>query len=287
MPFYIYAWIGSAVSGLFVITAKLTSKHSISNPWLFNFMLTVVMLLFTIPPAIYYHAVLPSGWGPIILAAIFSTLFNIFYIFSNYSLDVSVFMPLFNFRGVFAVLIGVGFFGEKLTSYRLLFVGVILIAGIFSSMDEKFTLKSFFNKKIAIGLLATLFLAINNAFIKLALVDNSLWTTNLWVAVLNFILLIPTISLFKKEIKKINIKHILPVGAMGIFGTITAFTGNMAYKTNLGVSSLIMNMPFSMVFAFMFSIFAPKILEKHTFKIYAIRFSATAVMIWAALQLTK
>lgn len=286
MPFYIYALIGSAVSGLFVIVAKLTSKHSISNPWLFNFLLTTVSLLFTVPPALYYHGAFPNSWWPIILAAIFMTLFNISYIFSNYNLDVSVFMPLFNFRGIFAVLIGFAFFGEKLTFNKLIFVAVIILAGVFSSMDEKFNIKSFFKRSIAIGILTTFFLAVENAFIKQALVSDSLWTTNLWIAILNFVLLVPTIPLFKKELKTLDVEHVLPVGAMGLFGTITTFAANMAYKTNLGISSLIMNLPFSMIFAFMFSIFAPQLLEKHTPKIYAIRFVSTAVMIWAAMQLT-
>lgn len=287
MPFYIYAWIGTIVSGLFVIVAKLTSKYSITNPWLFNFLLTTINLLFTLPPAIYNHAVMPTNWFPIILAAIFTTLTTIFYIFSNYKLDVSVFIPLFNFRGVFAVLIGIGFFGEKLSTYHLLFVALIIIAGIFSSMDEKFSLKSFFNKTIAIGLLTALFLTLENVFVKVTLADNSLWTTNMWIAILNFFLLIPTIPLFKKELKNIDTSHVLPVAAMGIFSTISGFAANFAYKTNLGITALIMNIPVSMIFAFMFSIFAPKLLEKHTLKIYAIRFSSAAVMIWAAMQLTR
>ena len=223
----------------------------------------------------------------IILAAIFTTLTTIFYIFSNYKLDVSVFIPLFNFRGVFAVLIGIGFFGEKLSTYHLLFVALIIIAGIFSSMDEKFSLKSFFNKTIAIGLLTALFLTLENVFVKVTLADNSLWTTNMWIAILNFFLLIPTIPLFKKELKNIDTSHVLPVAAMGIFSTISGFAANFAYKTNLGITALIMNIPVSMIFAFMFSIFAPKLLEKHTLKIYAIRFSSAAVMIWAAMQLTR
>ncbi|MEK7177695.1 MAG: EamA family transporter [Patescibacteria group bacterium] len=286
MPFYVYAWIGAVVSGLFVITSKLTSKHAIANPWLLNFLLTSATLLFTVPVAIYYHAVLPNGWGPIILAAIFSTLFNIFYIFSTYNFDVSTLIPLFNFRSVFAMLIGISFFGEKLTLSQMMFIAVILMASMFSTMDEKFKLKSFFKRSVAIVLLASLFLAINNAFIKSAQINNTLWTTNLWIALLNFFMLIPTIPLFKKELKKLDIAHILPVGAMGIFGTITGFAANMAYKTNLSVSSLIMNIPFSMIFAFLFSVFAPKLLEKHTLKIYAIRFASTAIMIYAAMQLT-
>jgi len=287
MPFYVYAWIGAIVSGLFVVTAKLTSKYSIANPWLFNFLLTTVTLLFTLPPAIYYHAVIPTIWQPIILGAIFTTLTTIFYIFSNKALDVSVFMPLFNFRGVFAVLIGVIFFGEKFSTGGWLFVVIILIAGMFSSMDEKFNLKSFFRSSIAIGILTTFFLALENAFVKQALINNSLWTTNLWIAILNFFLLIPTIPLFKNELKKVDVSHILPVGAMGIFLTVSTFAASAAYKTNLGITSLIINMPVSMVLAFVFSIFAPKLLEKHSLKIYAIRFSSVAVMIWAAMQLTK
>ncbi len=286
MPFYVYAWIGAIVSGLFVITAKLTSKHSITNPWFFNFLLTVTILFFTIPPAIYYHAVIPNNWTVIILAAIFSTLSTIFYIFSNYRLDVSVFMPLFNFRSIFALLIGLSFFGEKYTTTKLLYVVIIVIAGVLTSLDEKFSLKSFLNAGIVIGILTTFFSAIGNALAKTVLINNSLWTTNLWIAVINFIFLIPTIPLFKKEVKKLSRAHIVPIGLMGFFSTATSFLANKAYSGNFSVSSLIMTMPFSMIFAFLFSVFAPKLLEKHTLKIYAIRFSATAVMIWAAMQLT-
>ena len=286
MPFYVYAWIGTIVSGLFVITAKLTSKHSISNPWLFSFLLAIIILLFTIPPALINHASLPNSWWPIILAGIFSTVFNVLYIFTNSLIDVSTFMPLFNFRGIFAILIGVGYFGEKLTTRHMLFVAIILIAVIFSSMDEKFSIRSFFKRTIAIGLLATFFLTLENAFVKLALVDNSLWTTNFWIAILNLLMLVPTIPLFKKELWKLDVSHILPVCAMGVFGTISGFAANAAYKTNLGITSLIMNVPISMIFAFLFSVFAPRLLEKHTLKIYAIRFASTAVMIYSALQLT-
>jgi len=286
MPYYIYALIGAMTSGLFVIVAKLTSKHSISNPWLFNFLLTAVTLLFTIPPAIYYHAVMPSNWLLIILAAVFATLFNIFYIYSNNSLDVSVYMPLFNFRGIFAVLIGAVFFGEKIFASSLIYIILIIIAGIFSSMDEKFNVKSFLRNVIFVGILSTLFLAIFNAFTKQVMIGDSLWTTNLWIAIINFILVIPTIALFNKELKTLDFAHILPVGAMGLLSTITSFASNTAYSLNLSISSLIMNIPFSMIFAFIFSIFAPRLLEKHTLKIYVIRFSSVAVMIWAAIQLT-
>jgi hypothetical protein len=109
----------------------------------------------------------------------------------------------------------------------------------------------------------------------------------LWIAIINCVFLIPTVHLFYKDIKKLNTGHIIPIGLMGLFSTVTDFAANIAYGINVGVSSLIMNTPFSMILAFFLSIFAPKLLEKHSLKIYAIRFGATAIMIWAAMQLTR
>ncbi len=287
MSYYVYAWVGAIASGLIVVTAKLTSKHSISNPWLFNLLLVLVTLLFTIPPALIYKAGMPNDWTPIILAAVFSTLFYITWIFSTYALDVSTLTPLFNLRGIFAVFIGSMFLHESFSQSQLIYVAIIIIAGIFVSMDEKFKLRSFFNRSIGVAILCMLFLTINNSFIKVSLATNSLWTNNLWIAILNAIFLIPTIPLFRKELHKLNLKHILPIGAMGIFATITEFSANVAYGVNVGITSLIMNTPISMILAFLLSIFAPKLLEKHSLKIYAIRFTATVIMIYSTMQLTR
>jgi hypothetical protein len=40
-----------------------------------------------------------------------------------------------------------------------------------------------------------------------------------------------------------------------------------------------------MAIAFLFSVFAPQLLEKHTLKVYAVRFISAAIMIVAASQL--
>ena len=154
-------------------------------------------------------------------------------------------------------------------------------------MDEKFSLRSFFNRSIGVAILTMLFLTLSGSFIKISLEKNSLWTNNIWIAIINALFLIPTFPLFRKELKKLNVRHILPIGAMGIFSTITEFSANVAYGVNIGITSLIMNTPVSMILAFLFSVFAPKLLEKHSLKIYAIRFAATAIMIYCTVQLTK
>jgi drug/metabolite transporter (DMT)-like permease len=286
MPYYIFAWLACFTSACTVIITKLTSKHSIANPWLFNFLWSSVILLLTLPVALISGAGMPKDLPPIILGGIFAALWNIFYIQSMYKIDVTTLSPLFNFRLIFALLLGSIFFQEQLTTSQFQLFGLILLGGIFASSDEKLKLSGFFKPNIGIGLLAMLFLAVNNAFIKLALVNNDLWTANLWMAVVTLVTLIPTINFFKKDASKITKKQLFPVFLMGLLQLVTNAAANFAYSKNLTINSLIMAVPLSMVIAFLFSIFAPKLLEKHTLKIYLIRFSSAIIMIWAALQLS-
>ncbi len=287
MPFYAYAWIASFSAACIVITTKLTSKYSIKNPWLFTFLWTFVIMVFTIPSSLANHAEFPNDWLPVTIASIFSMLWNVLYIKTMYLIDVSTLSPLFNFRTLFAVLLGVLFLHENLTSYQVFLFIIIISAGMFASLDEKMSLKSFFKPSIFIGLSAMLVLALANAWIKIALVHNDVWTLNLWMSIITQLLVLPTIPLFIKEIKRIQVTHVLSIGVMGLFQTITNWASNIAYGVNIGITSLIMSVPLSMIAAFLLSLFLPKLLEKHTMKVYAIRFTAAFIMIAAALQLSK
>ena len=106
------------------------------------------------------------------------------------------------------------------------------------------------------------------------------------MAILSQIMLLTTFPLFKKDIKKLNVKQLLSVFAMSVMMAIGIFTENRAYQENVTITSIITALPISMILAFMLSFIAPKLLEKHTFKVYAIRFTAAAIMIISALKLT-
>lgn len=224
---------------------------------------------------------------PIFAAAVSGSLFYIFYILAIYKLDVSTLSPLFNFRTVFAVLLGVVFLQEKFTTYQIFLAGVIIIAGIFATIDEKFSIRSFLNPSVGIGLAAMGFLAINNACIKWAFEFNDVWTVNLWIAIISVLIILPTMPLFYKDLFKIKTFQIWPVGLMGIFQTVTNFALALALAVNVGITSVIMSIPLSMVLAVLFSIFTPKLLEKHTARIYVIRFAAAIIMIVGALKLSQ
>jgi len=229
---------------------------------------------------------MPNNWIPIIVAAITSVLFYILYILAIYKLDVTTIVPLFNFRTVFAVLLGVLLFQEKFTTYQYFLVLVIIVAGIFSTIDEKFNVRSFFNKAVGIALLAMIFLALNSVAVKWAFMFDDVWTVNLWIGVISLIIVLPTLPLFYKDLFKVGRNQILSIGVIGFFQTITNLTFTLALAVSVGITSVIVTIPFSMILAVLFSVFAPKLLEKHTAKIYIIRFTAAAIMIYGALQLS-
>lgn len=287
MPFFAFAWIALISFGLFNIVGKLTSKYSISNPWLFSFAWTLTTLIFTLPIALTNKAGMPQEWTTIVIASFFNALWFIFFTFANYKLDVSVLSPLYNFRTVFAIILSAIILDERVNSNQFIYFIAIIIGGVFSSLDERFSFKSFFNKSITIGILGMLFLALNNIFVKKMFQYNGFWEGNIWMLIVTQIFLLATFPLFKKDLFKITIKQIKPIIAMAILTVIGNICLNVAYKENVGITSLILAVPASMIIAFLFSVFAPKLLEKHTLKVYAIRFTAATIMIAAALKLSN
>lgn len=286
MPFYVFAWIASFLFGLVGIIGKLTSKHAISNPWFFNFLWTLLSLLLIVPFALTNNVGLPSHWNSLLLVALFNALFNVFYILGLSLLDVSVMIPLLNLRTAFVAVIGALFLGEVLTTFQYALIAVIFIAGLFVSLDENYSLRSFTRYPILIAILCTLSYTLMGVFTKPSIAQNGYWEVTLWSPILSQIMLFTTIPLFKREIGKINFKQLGAVFTMSLALAFGIMMENRAYKENVVITNIITALPFSMIMAFFFSVFAPKLLEKHTLKVYAIRFTAAAVMIISALKLS-
>lgn len=286
MPFYVFAWVASFMFGLVGIIGKLTSKYSISNPWLFNFLWTLLSLLLILPIALINKVGIPTHWGSLFLVALFNLLFNVFYILGISLLDVSVMVPLLNIRTAFVAIIGELFLGEVFNSFQYFLIALIFSAGLFVSIDEKYSIKSFFRWPIFIAILCTLSYTLMGVFTKPSIAENGYWEVTLWSPVLSQLMLLVTVPLFKNDIKKINFKQLGVVFSMSLALAAGVILENRAYKENVTITNIITALPISLVLVFLFSIFAPKLLEKHSFKIYAIRFTAATVMIISALKLS-
>jgi len=286
ISFYWYAWIAAISSGFMVIMEKLTSKYTISNPWLFNFLLSFFILLFILPLALMNNVGLPHYWNGITLAAFFGSLFGILYILALYHLDVTVLSPLLSLRGVFGVILGVVFLGEVLKLNQIILISIIILGGIFVTIDEKFRLSSFIKPAVFVVILATLALALNGFFINRSATQITYWELTLWQCVISQLILLTTIPFFIKDLKRLNRKQILTTALIAFIFIGYNLAANKAFTANVGISSVIISFPASMIIAFILSIFAPKLLEKHTLKVYFIRFFAAAIMIFAALKLS-
>jgi drug/metabolite transporter (DMT)-like permease len=287
MQYIIFAWIALIAFALETIGAKLIAKYGIKNPWLYNFLWELIILVFIIPLAYVNNAGFPVEWINVALASFFGTLVNIFFVLAIQRLDISTLSPLFNFRLPFSVILGALLLGEILTAEQYIYIGLIFACGVLVSLDEKFSLRSFFHMPIAYVLIMTLSLAFMSVYINKAIQTSGYWATSLWMQIIIQVMSLPTILLFKNEIKKVTGKQFTSVALLGCFTTAGILASNRAFQGNVSISTTIISLPLSMILAFLFSVFAPKLLEKHTLKIYAIRFSAAAVMIISALKLTS
>jgi hypothetical protein len=130
------------------------------------------------------------------------------------------------------------------------------------------------------------FLGLDGFFTNVSVAKNGYATTLLWQDLLTLALLIPTLKFVKIREEQLTVKKLYPFILLGFthFGYLV--TANLAYAHNLALSSVIVSLPLSMIFAYSLSRVYPKFLENHSPKVYIIRFSAAAVMVTCAIWLS-
>ena len=287
MSYLFFAWVASIVYGVEVVIGKLTSKHTVTNPWLFNFIWSLFIIVLILPFALINHVGFPHITLNLFWTAFYYALANIFYIISLQLMDVTAMGPLFNFRTVFSVILGVIMLGETLNPWQAVLIGIIFLSGILVTIDEKLKLKAFFRPAVGIMMLFLLALALMGVYTNLAIAENGFWKTTLWSMIFAQVMFLLTIPLFWQDLIKTKIKKYSGLFFMSLASAGATLAANQAYASNVGISSTILSLPFSMIFTIIISVINPKIMEHHTAKIYAIRIFAAGVMLVAALQLSK
>lgn len=285
MNFYGFAWIACVCYAAETLIGKVITKRAISNPWLFNFIFTAFVALITIPIALWNGAGWPAHWSMVVLGSIcYAAAFTCFIQALNY-LDVSVLTPMYNIRAALAVLLGAVFLGELLLPYQYGLIAAILVFGVVVTLDERLSVKSFFTKGIAFALADMLALALWGLFVKKSVAQIGYWDTNLWIVILGQIWLLITTPLFWKDVPKVKAAQYGGALVVAVAAAAGDLAANKAYAQNVSISATIISVPLSLIIAIAASFFAPKLLEKHTLKVYAIRLAAAAVMLLAALKL--
>ncbi len=282
----LYAWIASISSGISPLVVKASSKSLIKNPWLFNLLWIAFGIPFVVTLALWRGGGIPTDWLSMFLLAASGALFYTLYTVSLYKIDVTTMGPLFSFRTVFAVMLGVLFLNEKISLLGFALITLIVLMSPFAAYNENLKLKAFFHKYVLIAIAAMAFLALDGYYTNVSVAKNGYATTLLWQDILILLLLLPSLKFAKIGKETLNIKKFYPFILLGLthFGYLV--TANLAYAHNLVLSTVIISLPLSMIFTYLLSRVFPKFLENHSPKIYVIRFSAATAMVICALLLS-
>lgn len=287
MSYLLFAWVASLLYSGNAILAKLTSKHALPNPYLLNFVWSLLFLIFCLFLLPFYPLTWPTQWPSLLLVTFLWALTGVLFVVLLAAMDISALSPLFSLRTGLSVLLGVLLLGEQLTVTQYLLVTLIFIFGLVVNLDERFRLRALVKPITVLALGYMLLLAFYGAALKVAIAQNGYWAVFYWTTFLSQFLLLLTVPLFHREVAKITQKQLLTVALLALVSLVANLAANKAFAENISLSSAIVSLPISMVFAFLFSVFAPELLEKHPLKVYAVRFTAAAVMFLAALQLSS
>lgn len=204
-----------------------------------------------------------------------------------YANDISILSPLSNMRIPLMALLGVLLFKESLSYFQWALIGLFFISGLFIHADEKFNLKAVRSRSTLIAVIWVFISVWFNSIIKVASINNGYWEVSLWSNILTVVFLFPTIALFTKDIKKTPLKNYSGVALTTVLYTAGLLFSIKALSINVGISMAIISVPMSLIFVILLSFVSPKLLEKHSTKVYAIRLTSAFVMFAAALGLSK
>ena len=286
MSYLLFAWTATILYGLITVIAKLTNKYSVKNPWLVNFLWALAYIPLLPMLALYFHVGWPKDWLSILTTSLLWFAGGTAYVLVLSVLDVSVLGPFINLRTAFSVLLAALLLGEVLTARQYFLIFLIFLFGFLVNLDEHFSLRSLFKKKMFLALGMVALLSLYGMLVKPTIALNGYWTTFVWTFSLSFLMSLITLPFFHRDLLRIGRREVLIFLLISLLSLIANLANNKALETNVSLSSAIVSLPVSLILAFLLALLAPNLLEKHPLKIYAIRAASAAVMFLAALQLS-
>lgn len=282
----LYAWIASIASAMTPLITKASSKSLIKSPWLFNILWVTFSIPFIATLGFIKGGGMPNNWEPLLLLSACYAAYYVCITLSVFKLDVSTVAPLFSLRAAFAVILGILFLHESISLHGLALIAIIILATPLAAYNQKLRMKAFLHKYVFVAVAAMAFLALVGFFTNISVSQNGYGTTLLWQGSLSLLLLAPTLKLVDFKQETASRRKIYPFLLLGVTGFIYMISATTAYAHNLALSSVIVSLPLSMIFAYLLGKIHPRFLEGHSGKVYAIRFSGAFVMVGCAIWLS-
>lgn len=288
-PYIIFSLIAAFGFAFSSIANKFTSKHKISNNWvlLFYYYLTIIPFLFFLP-FIFNVSIPQSGWTFIFLYAFVFFIGNIFFTIAIYRLDASTFAPFFQLQTAFIAFLAFLFLKERFPIENYLFLTVMLVGSILVSIDENFSIKTYFSFATLLIIFQQIFHAFSNLFAGFALKNMNSFTFMFWGDLTAFFLALIIIPFIGFNKLKVSFSQIKPLFVGSFFSTVAATFLFTAFQSNVTISSTLglLTSPIILIFTIFLSIFKPSLLEHHTKKVYLVRFIGVLLILFGALKLS-
>lgn len=288
MPNYIFlsflAAVGFAFSGIF---NKFASKHAIKERWplLFYYYLTFLPFALLIP--FFAKIQIPYGsWGVLFLNCLFFFLGNLCFFTAVFKTDASVFAPFFQLQAAFIALFAFLFLGERFPLTNYLWLVLILAGAVLVSLDERMSLKTFFQRTIFLIVLMQFFHALSNLYAGFSLKAMDFWNLTFWTSLISTLIVLMVVPFLAKFKLKVSLKQLNPLWVVNFFSFIGATSLFAAFQTNLTISSAIslLTAPIVLLVSFLLSKFRPEFIEHHTTKVYLVRAIGVILILFGALK---
>lgn len=288
MNYLFFAFLAAVCFAVGQILNKLLSKHSIDNKdtMMAYFMLSTFSFGVVLLP--FVPLTIPSIEALKLIVVIASTVLLGYYSFFSgiFDTDASSFAPLFQLQAGLVGILAFIFLGERFPIQNYFWMGLLIIGAILVSIDEKMTIKSFFNKGMALILLMQVFHAIANLFVGFTLKQLTpiqiLFWENMMIGLICLVFI-----LIKKPKMNLKIAKAAPmflssfVIGIGIISIIRAFSENLTISSVIGLLSA----PIVFVVSLLASKFSPTFLEHHPTKVYLIRGAGLLVILLGAYRI--
>lgn len=284
------ALLGAFFYSLSGIAGKIATTHKFSNLYALFFWLNLLTLPF-IPILILFGGLqnpLPALWpllasGVLILFAAFIGWWVLFRI------DITTVQPLYHLGSIYTATLAFIFLGERFPLQIYGWIAFIILGGMLVTYDEQLRFKSIFRVEFLLMAVAILFGSISDVTQKLALEAGvNPWNYRIWTGLIIFVLAIPFAYLGKGELKA-RPRQLWPLVANNGLGIAAGTAVGFAYLSNVTISQTLamFGSLFTLVLISTISQFYPKWLEHHPPKVYFVRAIGTALMLLAAIMITK
>lgn len=286
MSYITLALLSLAAFSVYNVSQKIVLKYLVDDSFVFSFYYYLFALLFFVPFILMgkVSGLNMTQFWPTALAGTVRTIMFVTYLWTFKKMDVTVITSMFNLRVILVALAEVVLLGTLFTWGDFGWMVVLIIGGIFLSMDENFNWRSFFTPVMGVFMIVLLLSTTQYMAIERAMAVTDFWTFNFWGFIFSMVGLIPFLIWQKKNIK-------LPMKTIGISGLVTTtmlagvLLESKAVAINPTGSSAIFALPGSMMLAMVVGLIKPGLIEDHSWKVYAVRLVSVAVMTVAVWQL--